>query len=426
MSSNHLLLATLPALAALLAATFLAIWAKDRTQGHAGQWALMFAAAVPGTSIGLAREFVDNPEPFSTAANLFLVAIAFFAVRGANIRYSRHSGDAVLVPILLVTAAASSWYGYIDESVFGRGVTASLGAALILAIGAGRILRMPATGMIDKMLAAVFALGTLALILRPVMTLSYEGSPASDSEVVGSLWSTSLRFLLALGLMALAIVLLLRIHTDRTVRLEKEALEDPLTALANRRGFWLEAQSILRSASASRPAMLVLCDIDNFKHVNDMYGHTAGDHVIRHFAELARGISAAGPLTTGRLGGEEFVLLLADTTIEQAVALAETLRLTFETSADEVIGAIEPLTVSVGITDTSGTEELEHIIGRADRALYEAKEAGRNRTALWTSDGRQFFAATSGATPVLLEASATPLAQSARPPSLLRLTGGTQ
>jgi diguanylate cyclase (GGDEF)-like protein/PAS domain S-box-containing protein len=161
--------------------------------------------------------------------------------------------------------------------------------------------------------------------------------------------------------------------------LQKEAGTDQLTGLPNRREFLEVVENILRTDE--RLSVLML-DVDYFKKVNDTHGHDAGDEVLRVLAKV--GAAASRNLDVfARWGGEEFVVAMPGTDLEQARTRAEMLRATFETR-DFVhtwrSGNAIPFTVSIGVaTRAPGEHDLNAILKRADQALYKAKKAGRNR-----------------------------------------------
>lgn len=164
-------------------------------------------------------------------------------------------------------------------------------------------------------------------------------------------------------------------------RLERASNTDPLTGVSNRRHFMpLLAQEITRCRRFRRPLALLMIDIDCFKRVNDTYGHPTGDAVIHHVAETCRALSR-GTDVVARLGGEEFAILLPESDLAGALAYAERLREDVERMA--VLGpgnASVRCTVSIGVACAMAEEICEDdLLRRADRALYGAKEAGRNR-----------------------------------------------
>jgi diguanylate cyclase (GGDEF)-like protein len=122
-----------------------------------------------------------------------------------------------------------------------------------------------------------------------------------------------------------------------------------------------------------------MLDIDRFKQINDTRGHPAGDEVLKHFAELCRTESRTTDMVA-RLGGEEFGILLPQTVLAEAEIIAERLRQSVADYAVQLDGEAEPLrfTVSIGLAATGPDVTIEQLISRADRALYRAKQAGRN------------------------------------------------
>lgn len=166
--------------------------------------------------------------------------------------------------------------------------------------------------------------------------------------------------------------------------LRELAATDALTGLPNRRHFLLQLGSELARVQRqpSLKSALLMLDLDHFKLVNDTYGHGVGDAVLRHFAELA-GNEMRKVDTLGRLGGEEFAILLPDTDLPGAQFVAERLRQRVEASAFLSKGQPVALTVSIGIGLVDPADHsLEAVLARCDQALYLAKRKGRNRVEL--------------------------------------------
>ncbi len=181
---------------------------------------------------------------------------------------------------------------------------------------------------------------------------------------------------------------IIRDVTERK-RLEEElrrlATQDPLTGLLNRRHFFILAeQEYERFLRYQRPLALFMVDIDHFKAVNDRYGHLVGDEVLRAVASRIRnGLRQVDILA--RYGGEEFVLLLPETDLETARALAERLRISVaELQIDTKEGTVS-VTLSLGVAAISNGISIpfEQLLDVADRLLYQAKQAGRNRVEVW-------------------------------------------
>ena len=170
-------------------------------------------------------------------------------------------------------------------------------------------------------------------------------------------------------------------------QLQKLASTDPLTGLFNRRVF-LERleQEITKVARLSNySVVLLMLDLDFFKRINDIYGHATGDAVLKAFAEIVRDNSRAIDIPA-RLGGEEFAILLTGADKEEAHIMAERLRKQVaEIVIDHELGSVK-ITVSIGAACVLANDiNCEMVMHRADVALYEAKEKGRNQTRWFNS-----------------------------------------
>jgi diguanylate cyclase (GGDEF)-like protein len=162
------------------------------------------------------------------------------------------------------------------------------------------------------------------------------------------------------------------------LELEAQAIEDSLTGVLSRRGFGKAADAVVaRSLRRSEPVAVLAIDLDHFKAVNDTHGHAVGDAVLREATRAWRGVLREGDLL-GRLGGEEFAVLLPLTDLRQAREVADRLRdVTSRLSFAAAPGL--QVTTSVGVAALRSQESLAQALERADLALYQAKRAGRNR-----------------------------------------------
>ena len=161
----------------------------------------------------------------------------------------------------------------------------------------------------------------------------------------------------------------------------KETLQDPLTNICNRKAFDEELRlAIDRNRRTGEPLCLLMCDIDRFKMFNDTWGHQTGDHVLRLVANcLSENVK--GRDTAARYGGEEFAVILPQTSLADAVVLANSIRTRVESkkllkkSTGDILGVI---TISIGVSQFAGADTAETLVQRADSCLYAAKNAGRN------------------------------------------------
>jgi diguanylate cyclase (GGDEF)-like protein len=171
---------------------------------------------------------------------------------------------------------------------------------------------------------------------------------------------------------------------QRAEELEELAAVDSMTGLYNRQHFEALARAELaRCQRYMRPLALLMLDVDHFKHVNDHFGHAAGDQVLRTIAKVCSGTKRDSDVL-GRIGGEEFALLLPETTAEAAEQFAERLRNAVRSCPIAIAGHPIVATISIGVAGASvRTSGLEILMHCADQALYRAKGAGRDRVALW-------------------------------------------
>ncbi len=190
---------------------------------------------------------------------------------------------------------------------------------------------------------------------------------------------------LALGLVSMALRVLRRTR--------RQAESDPLTGLANRIKFDAELEHELRALRRTgQPLSLLVLDVDHFKRLNDGLGHPAGDEVLRALSTILRGRARRPRDLVARLGGDEFAVLLPETTPQAAAAIATTIHVDLANLSSRSGSHIPlpPFTASIGIhTTQSGDETAAELFELADNALYQAKQAGRNRS--FTHTGERSF-----------------------------------
>lgn len=170
------------------------------------------------------------------------------------------------------------------------------------------------------------------------------------------------------------------INAAKWVELQQSALSDPLTGLPNRRAFETEGRrAIARAQRRGKELAIGIVDVDFFKHVNDSYGHPAGDTVLQAVATILHQEARANDVV-GRIGGEEFGLIFSNISLDQARVVAERIRCAVA-EADFVIGEAHlKITISIGLSPLLTCAGWENGVMHADAALYQAKSEGRNRT----------------------------------------------
>ena len=169
---------------------------------------------------------------------------------------------------------------------------------------------------------------------------------------------------------------------DELAKVRVEAHTDPLTGLANRKGFDERLREVETSEDyTAHTHSLLIGDIDKFKSVNDIYGHLFGDKILKIVAKAFSNFTK-GKDVAARFGGEEFIILLPETPIRGAQVVAESIRRSIEKGRvfnPKTGEEVQRITISLGVTELVHGEPIEQAIARADEALYRAKDAGRNR-----------------------------------------------
>jgi len=182
----------------------------------------------------------------------------------------------------------------------------------------------------------------------------------------------------AMAIMLIALSMTGTVRYRREERIARLAARDPLTALYNRRALEVRATHLFKEVSPARPGALLLIDIDNFKLVNDLHGHAAGDRLLVTLSEMIRGVLPERALAA-RLGGDEFVILLRDASSEQVVELGGLLRTQFQHFAEQAMPTPKAVTLSIGANlFDQPPASLAALIEQGDVALYQSKRGGRD------------------------------------------------
>lgn len=182
----------------------------------------------------------------------------------------------------------------------------------------------------------------------------------------------------AMAIMLIALSMTGTVRYRREARIARLAARDPLTALYNRRALEVRAGPFFKAVDSAQPGALLLIDIDNFKLVNDLHGHVAGDRLLIALSEMIRTVLPERALAA-RLGGDEFVILLCGANSEQVMELGGLLREQFQQHASKTVPTPQPVTLSIGanLFDQPPTS-LSALIEQGDVALYQSKRNGRD------------------------------------------------
>ena len=273
---------------------------------------------------------------------------------------------------------------YAVPDIMARTALISLSAALIYAMQLALVWRHGERHSSSVFLGATMAAAVLLMLMRGISAL-FPGHLSSVTAPITEIWdANTIQQAYAFGMSGLALLhpigfLLIATHRMHQY-LDALSSRDPLTDVLNRRAFFKQGGLDLARARRRRTGMSILViDLDFFKRINDQFGHDTGDQVLIHFAAVVTRQHRCTDIFA-RFGGEEFVLLLPDTDIEQAVSMAQRIQAGIAAGLPE---SLPGYTCSIGVAQFGGDgETLGAIIHRADRALYRAKQNGRNRVEL--------------------------------------------
>jgi len=322
--------------------------------------------------------------PAHAVANILIVAAFVLQVRGLHRVMGHRPPDHVFVAVLALTGLVQWIWVAHEQSAWRMAATSLVAGALSVwtAVAMLRCIREEsphAPRALGPLLGAPSVIGAALLALRALFVmLQPEGVIQNDrlDQSIGMLGALSWLFLSLSMALALVGVVLYKLQR----KLSQAATHDALTGLPNRRAADdFMAHEALRAQRHGTPLSALMVDIDFFKKVNDQHGHAAGDHVLQTLAGLLKEHARATDLVA-RWGGEEFLVLLPDTSLAGAQQMGEQLRLAVRGSPFRWQQTDVPITVSIGAaTWSSGPFRANALVASADGALYQAKTSGRNR-----------------------------------------------
>lgn len=365
-------------IAAMLAAIMAIAWRTFEKPRHAFTWAMAFGVATIAWLFSLIMRIGhdENPVLYAVVAGLGCTSNALIAM--GFVQRSRPSADGK--PFLIATAAAAVLIAVLSFVTPHRGFldgTWLSFSGTMLAISAAQVARTGRPATLPER-ATTLMLMLFATVDFGMAALAFGVGPAG-----GGAGLELLRLVLILmyppAFIGVGLFTVFLVAADLAERMRTLAVSDLLTGIPNRRGFEEAAEKAIRNAQRQgQPLTLVVSDIDRFKAINDRYGHAAGDRAIRHFAGRLEKIVRRGDLI-GRIGGEEFALVLVNTRSTDAIDVVERIRC--DVSGIPVEGPESiVMSASFGLTGMQPEDGvLANLFARADRALYRSKVDGRNR-----------------------------------------------
>lgn len=347
-------------------------------------WAGAYLSAFLSAINILNRSYIpDVLSILGTQATQFLTA--YLILMGARCYIGQrpwpiHFGVLIIVALMSV----ATFFTLFDPNPPARIVISTLVTGLFfgfcaITIAKGDIRRLPARYVFALLcgLHAVFVFSRLGFI--------YQADDQVISLAQGAMIPPFFILETIIFLVLIAFAMQMLINETMTNELRKLAEIDPLTNTFNRRSFMMLMDKAVSAANRRQTLLSIfLIDLDHFKQINDKYGHGAGDDALCYFVAIASSCLRKEDVL-GRIGGEEFAAFLPNARLVDAQLIAERLRSTVaERPFNSAHGTI-PLTISIGITQCLPEESLEVSLQRADKAMYRAKEGGRNRIELWNA-----------------------------------------
>ena len=331
--------------------------------------AILFLAGVLASLGGMASPWLANIAPNALiCCGMYLAFVGSRRFFGQAVRHAGHFGLIAFVNLLLLWfTVAQPWY-------LARVLILTALLAYLTGAHAWLVLRQSQLSFSHWFVGTVLCLASLNEVVRLVTALTLPvGDTVFDRQPQNLLHITLYPFLMLL--MAIGMVLL---ATDRVrAQMQYLATHDSLTNTLTRRHMNETCeQELARCRRHGRAMALLTVDLDHFKTINDTHGHQVGDRVLIRFVATVNTLLRRGD-ELGRFGGEEFVVLLPETALPEALLVAERIRAACQTDA-----GMPPYTVSIGVAAyLSEADTVDSLLGRADAAMYRAKAGGRNQVA---------------------------------------------
>lgn len=373
---NSLYIALLnPSIALVLASAFFVLWLYRRQH----RYILALALGYMTSSGGFLLQHFEFPFGFDAsklASNVLFFAATVLIVSAIISRYHRPLPLLAFAALTVVGLGSWSWFMFVDPELTARLYSTNFALGGMSLLVAADLRAVPDKTPVDRALLALSVLSCLNFVVRPVVIIKAYGAYENYEGFYASLyWTTAILSHAVLSLL-IAFALITAIALDLIAKLRSQSETDPLSGLLNRRGFESAVEAALLPASRGVPVSVVVADLDHFKAVNDTFGHACGDSVISTFAGFLRQVVVPGHVA-GRVGGEEFAIIMPGADLATARLFGEAVRLGFSMLA--VPGLSERrCTASFGIAELRPGETANGLLRRADEALYQAKRAGRD------------------------------------------------
>ena len=359
-------------MAAIFCVALLAIWRNNRALNYIRIFGFSYAVRSLCFGIFYFAFSLENPV-LRYSANIFLLFAIVLLSIGLSYRRGRSPRYGILLAIGALTLGPLNYYQFVDPNLLARVIILNTGLAVLSLLMLLDVARTSRRSPVEQVLLGLLLVSCAGYLLRPLFLIA---SGASGQRFEGSYWLVvSISDALICAMTAVGVFAI--IASDVMDGIKSDALTDALSGLFNRRGFEPRARRAMERQADGKSAALILGDLDHFKSINDQFGHTRGDLVIRRFSEILKE-KAPGGAILARLGGEEFAIMLPPGASVSAGELAEEIRTAFKQIAPDIVSSAVNPTVSFGVAIARENENLPALIERADGALYKAKGNGRD------------------------------------------------
>lgn len=370
-----------PFLVILLGAVIGLLWLATRRQNP---FLALTAAGFVLIALGLAVQLFHislEPRTSAVVSALFYSIGGMFFSLGTIKRAKLVGGVLPLLTISTLVVIGTAWYTYVDDNLAAQIYVLNFGLGLTFLYGAWRTRALIRGTNADKILFWWFLVFALQFFPRTLLTV--ESIPTEAEEAVPNSFFWVLSVFPMGGLILLfGLVIIIVTGLDIIDSVQDERDTDPLTGVRNRRALDRLLKNI---ATTEQPVSVLVCDIDNFKQINDKHGHHGGDIVLQHFVRALVATVRKNDIVA-RLGGEEFVVILPKTPLSDGAVLAERIRSSILPMEPGSIAPGLSVNCSIGVAQMRSGEDPSSTIRRADELLYKAKQAGRNRVVSETTD----------------------------------------
>lgn len=379
---NHPLLLVADLLLVTIMTIFIYVaWHFNRSFKGMREWFIAFICATSNLLLFILRPPI-NPEVLSVILQTLLMFTGLFALYGCRLYVNKKiSLSKIFFLVILPTLVIASYFGQLKSSPHvGFLITSLVTGCFFIAGGLSLQKGGFKSHPIRHAFSVTILLHGLFMMVRPLLFTTIIESWLKQVLSISGFELILFQQIIFTPIFALSAILL--VNEDNSHQLRIQAEYDSLTCLRNRGSFFSQLRKAASLSSRLKtPLTILTVDLDHFKSINDRHGHQAGDEVLKSFARIAEQC-IRNEDGIGRVGGEEFSIYLMNTSIESAKIIAERLRTTIETSPIKLPSGEIHYSASIGIASYNDNLGIDSVIDLADRALYLAKQNGRNRVEL--------------------------------------------